>query len=146
MDLGPGLCSPQPVASGCIGLALGPFTHIRVITVKNVTSEGILILTKETRKCPAHNKFIHIGSKVEDYKYSFYPRSITEWNKIPSTTINSPSENIPALYCSWEEAIFENISPGLYNSVLVCVFTSHCSWLWRYIIGERQMHKAWTAL
>ncbi len=33
MDLVPGLYSPKPVASGCVGWALGPFTHILVINV-----------------------------------------------------------------------------------------------------------------
>ncbi len=58
----------------------------------NNTSEDILILADVgTRTGQSHKQIMHIGSNIDDYKYSFYPRTITECNKLPSTTINSPS-------------------------------------------------------
>ncbi len=56
-----------------------------------VASECILILANGgTREGQAHNTFMHIVSKVDDYESSFYLRNITEWNKFPSSTINLP--------------------------------------------------------
>ncbi len=50
-------------------------------------------------------------------------------------------QNIPASYCPKAEAVFEPYSPTLYNSVLVCVFNSRCSWLWCYTLKEWKMRK-----
>ncbi len=48
----------------------------------NDPSEGIQILAKGgTRKSQVHNKCMHIGSNIDDYKYSFHTHTIPEWNK-----------------------------------------------------------------
>ncbi len=57
----------------------------------NVPSEVIIIQMKGgTRKSQEHKTFMHIGSKIDDYKYYFYPWTIPEGNKLPSTTVNTP--------------------------------------------------------
>ncbi len=56
----------------------------------NVPSEGILIPAKWwTRKCQWHHIFLHIGSNTDCYMYSFYPQTITKWNKLLPTNINA---------------------------------------------------------
>ena len=32
-------------------------------------------------------KFVHAGCRTNIYKYSFFPRSVKEWNELPETTI-----------------------------------------------------------
>ncbi len=38
----------------------------------------------------AYNTFMHIGSNIDNSKYSFSPQSIPEWNKLSNTIINAP--------------------------------------------------------
>ena len=40
----------------------------------------------------SHNKkFITYQTKVDTYKYSYFPRTICEWNRLPPDTINAPT-------------------------------------------------------
>ncbi len=41
----------------------------------------MLVIGGKTR---THNTCMHLGPNLDDYKYSFYSRIITEWNKFPS--------------------------------------------------------------
>ena len=34
-------------------------------------------------------KFINAGCRTNIYKYSFFPRSVKEWNKLPETIIEA---------------------------------------------------------
>ena len=39
-----------------------------------------------------HNKrFIAISSTVDSYKFSFFPRIISQWNALSSETVNAPT-------------------------------------------------------
>ena len=44
-----------------------------------------------TRKNQGNNKFMDIQTYTDDYKYSFYPRTVLEWNSLPTTTVNAMS-------------------------------------------------------
>jgi len=36
-------------------------------------------------------KFLHYYTSIDNYKYSFFPRTVPEWNELPQDTINQPS-------------------------------------------------------
>jgi len=36
-------------------------------------------------------KFLHYYTSIDNYKYSFFPGTIPEWNELPQHTINQPS-------------------------------------------------------
>ncbi len=50
-----------------------------------------LLTMGRTSESQTHNIFMHIGYNIDDYKYSFYPFTITDWNNIPINIINTPS-------------------------------------------------------
>jgi len=40
----------------------------------------------------SHNqKFLHYQTSIDNYKYSFFPRTIPEWNELPQDIINIPT-------------------------------------------------------
>ena len=48
--------------------------------------------TRITRN--SHNKkFLTLSTRTDAYKYSYFPRTICEWNRLPPYTINSPTLN-----------------------------------------------------
>ena len=48
--------------------------------------------TRITRN--SHNKkFITLRTRTDAYKYSYFPRTICEWNRLPPDTINAPTLN-----------------------------------------------------
>ena len=58
----------------------------------NVPYEDVLKTTgRETRQGKTGQKFIEIQTSTDDYKYSFFPRTTQEWNKLPNHVINAPS-------------------------------------------------------
>ena len=46
--------------------------------------------TRSTRNSST-NSFIQLGSRCDAYKFSFFPRTIVDWNSLPFTTTNSVS-------------------------------------------------------
>ncbi len=58
----------------------------------NVLSERIKPVKGKTRTSVTHNRFMHTTlCNIDDYKVSFYPQTIPQWNQRPSTTINIAS-------------------------------------------------------
>ena len=60
----------------------------------NVPHQEILkktSMTQVTRQGKTGKKYIAIGCKTNDYKYSFFPRTTKDWNDLPNTTVNAPS-------------------------------------------------------
>ncbi len=92
----------------------------------NATCEGIIIIAKaKTRKSQTHIKYIHIGSNIDGCKYSFYPRTIPEWNRVPSTTINASSvETAMPLLRAWMQFLHQH----LYSRPIMYVIQMFC-WL-----------------
>ena len=40
------------------------------------------------------DKFIHLHSRIDSYKFSFFPRAIRFWNSLPNQVIQSASFDI----------------------------------------------------
>jgi ribonuclease P/MRP protein subunit RPP40 len=73
--------------------------NIRLSLFYKIINEDVNICTSDilkpasgrTRRSQGKNKFTELQTKTDDYKYSFYPRTITEWNSLPTSTVNAPS-------------------------------------------------------
>ncbi len=48
-------------------------------------------MTQVTRQGITGKKFIAIGCRTDDYKYSFFPRTTKDWNDLPNNIVNAPS-------------------------------------------------------
>ena len=46
--------------------------------------------TRSTRNSNPHT-FIPYSTSTDSLKYSFYPRTITNWNRLPTTVVTAPS-------------------------------------------------------
>lgn len=46
--------------------------------------------TRFTRKSH-HQKFLTISTRIDSYKYSFFPRTIPEWNQLPGASVITTS-------------------------------------------------------
>ena len=58
----------------------------------NIDSDDTLVpISRETRLRDDDKKFQTIFAHLDGYKYSFYPRTIKDWNQLPASTINAPS-------------------------------------------------------
>jgi hypothetical protein len=72
---------------------------IRLSLLYKIINEDVNICTKDTlipargrtRKSQQSNKFMNIQTVTDDYKHSFYPRTVPEWNSLPTSTVNAPS-------------------------------------------------------
>ena len=48
--------------------------------------------SRSTRHC-VPDTFIILQSPVDAYKFSFYPRTVSDWNSLPSSARSTPSVN-----------------------------------------------------
>ena len=51
---------------------------------------------EHTSRCTRHcgpNAFIILQSRVDAYKFSFFPRTVSDWNSLPSSARSTPSVN-----------------------------------------------------
>ena len=69
--------------------------------VQQIVRQRIEILTKgcNCKQAPAStrsgtNKFIHLYSRIDSYKFSFFPKAIRFWNSLPNQVIQSASFDI----------------------------------------------------
>ena len=54
--------------------------------------DKVLITSKERRTRGSHDfKFIVPKGHKDIFRFSFFPRTITEWNKLPEETVSSQS-------------------------------------------------------
>ena len=58
-----------------------------------VPTENILQKADCRTRATHDFKFRTISSKTAQYKHSFYPSTIPEWNKLPNETVNATSVN-----------------------------------------------------
>ena len=72
--------------------------HIRLALFYKIIHESIavphedILIPADTRTRAANShKFRTLPSKTDHYKYSFFPRTIPEWNHIPSSIADAPS-------------------------------------------------------
>ena len=69
----------------------------RLITLFKITHAliaipNIILIPTESRTRKSHNQtFRHITTQKDTYKWSFFPRTIVQWNILPQTIISSPS-------------------------------------------------------
>jgi len=51
---------------------------------------------EHTSRCTRHcgpDAFIVLQSRVDAYKFSFFPRTVSDWNSLPSSAKSTPSVN-----------------------------------------------------
>ena len=74
----------------------------------NIPTEGIITPLANlhgTRLQTMQNKFSLITSTIDSHRYSFFPRTIRDWNELPTSTAN----------CSTIETFKRELKAGAYT-------------------------------
>ena len=68
-----------------------------------IPTDYLPILSPITTTRSNHDyKFLHYYTSIDSYKYSFFPRTTPEWNKLPPDTINKPTID------SFKQSLFDH--------------------------------------
>ena len=61
----------------------------------NLNTENLLIPSQETRTRNSHIFKYRVPRVTKDiFKYSFYPRTLTEWNSLPKEIVSSETLDV----------------------------------------------------
>jgi hypothetical protein len=69
-----------------------------------ITLSALQRPTRNTRSSSRGNTFTEISTRIDSYKYSFFPRTVADWNKLPAAVREKPTADsfrigLHSLYC-----------------------------------------------